>query len=192
MHPLVVMDGASAPVPDDAEPAVPPQQEWAAAAEAGLAQRTAAAADEGEAADVVPVSKVQISPALLQSLIDAARAGFPNEACGIVAGDRPARDGGKATAFHALRNAAESPYRYLIDPEEQLRVTLAIDDAEEAVWGIFHSHVGSTAEPSATDVGLAQYPDALYLICSLAGEVPVVRAWSIRNGTVREVALSVG
>ena len=45
--------------------------------------------------------------------------------------------------------------------------------------------------PSATDVGLAYYPDSLYLICSLAEAAPVVRAWSIRNDTVLEVPLSV-
>jgi proteasome lid subunit RPN8/RPN11 len=186
------MDGASAPVPDDAEAAVPPQQDWAAAAASGRAQRLVVSKDEGAATDVVPGNDVLIPPVLLQSLIDAARAGLPDEACGIVAGDRPAREGGTPTAFHALRNAAESPYRYLVDPEEQLRVTLAIDDADEAVWGIFHSHVASAAEPSATDVGLAQYPDALYLICSLAGDLPVVRAWSIRDGAVLEAAITVG
>ncbi len=69
---------------------------------------------------------------------------------------------------------------------------LAIDDADEAVWGIFHSHVASPAAPSATDVGLAFYPDSLYLICSLAAEVPVVRAWWIVDGQPSEVSLTVG
>jgi proteasome lid subunit RPN8/RPN11 len=186
------MDGASAPVPDDAEATVPPQSDWAAAAEAGMAQRLAASGDAGHPGDVVAVTTAPMPPEVLQQLIDAGRSGFPNEACGIVAGDRSAAEGGRPTTFHPLRNAAESPYRFLIDPEEQLRAVLAIDDADQVVWGIFHSHVSSPAEPSSTDVGLAQYPDALYLICSLAGDVPVVRAWSIRFGAVREVALRVG
>ena len=62
-----------------------------------------------------------------------------------------------------MRNAAASPYRYLMDPDEQLRVLLEIDDADEVVWAIVHSHVASPPRPSATDVGLATYPDALYL-----------------------------
>ena len=32
-------------------------------------------------------------------------------------------------------------------------------------------------------------PDALYLICSLATEPPVVRAWHIRDGAVAEIVL---
>ena len=66
---------------------------------------------------------------------------------------------------------------------------LDIDDAGEEVWGIVHSHVASPAIPSDTDIGLAGWPDALYLICSLAVDPPVVRAWSIRDGSVSEVAL---
>jgi proteasome lid subunit RPN8/RPN11 len=88
-----------------------------------------------------------------------------------------------------MRNAAASPYRYLMDPAEQLRVMLEIDDADEVVWAIVHSHVASAAVPSATDVGLAAYPDALYVLCSFASEPPDVRAWTIVDGAVDEVAL---
>jgi proteasome lid subunit RPN8/RPN11 len=115
----------------------------------------------------------------------------PNEACGLLAGDRPASAGGAATRFLPLRNAAESPYRYLIDPQEQLRAMLDLDDRDEVVWGIFHSHVASPAEPSVTDLGLAFYPDSLYLICSLAEEAPHVRAWTLAGGQATEVELRV-
>jgi proteasome lid subunit RPN8/RPN11 len=139
-------------------------------------------------ADVV----ARLSPALHAELVGWARAGAPNEACGIVAGDRPAQDGGRALRFHQLTNAEASPYLYRIDPVEQLQTTLAIDDADEVIWGIFHSHVASAAEPSVTDIGLAFYPDALYLICSLAdaGD-PHVRAWTIRDDVATEVPVSV-
>ena len=113
----------------------------------------------------------------------------PNEACGLLVGERTAEDGGVASRFVGLPNAAASPYRYLIDPDEQLRVMLEIDDAGEVVWGIVHSHVASPAEPSATDIGLAAYPDAVYIICSFADEPPDVRGWTIREGVVGEVVL---
>jgi proteasome lid subunit RPN8/RPN11 len=129
--------------------------------------------------------------ALLQEIVDAARAGLPNEACGLLVAPAYAADRGVATRFVPLRNAAESPYRYMIDSEDLLKV-VEIEDGGEYVWGIFHSHVASAAEPSATDVGLAYYPDSLYLICSLADPAPVLRAWSIRDSTVLEVPLGVG
>ena len=130
--------------------------------------------------------------ALRDELVAWARAGYPNEACGILAGTRAHDEGGAPLAFHGLTNAAASPYRYLIDPQEQLRLMLALDDADQVAWGIFHSHVRSPAEPSPTDIGLAFYPDALYLLCSLADmDAPVVRAWRIRDGAVTEVPLEI-
>ncbi len=135
---------------------------------------------------------VRLPAALRDELVAWARAGYPNEACGIVAGDRAALGGGSPLRFHALANAAASPYRYLIEPGEQLQVMLAIDDADEVVWGIFHSHVRSPAEPSPTDIGLAFYPEALYLIASLEEmDAPDVRAWRIVGGDVTEVPLVV-
>jgi proteasome lid subunit RPN8/RPN11 len=112
-------------------------------------------------------------------------------------GDRPAADGGRALRYEPTRNKASSPYRYEVDPADLLRLTIETDDADEVFWGIVHSHTHSPAVPSTTDVGLAFYPDSLYLLVSLAdseadratGE-PSVRAWRILDGAVEEVALS--
>jgi proteasome lid subunit RPN8/RPN11 len=58
-----------------------------------------------------------------------------------------------------------------------------------------HSHVASPAVPSVTDTSVAGYPDALYLLVSLApsqaapdGE-PGIRAWWILNREATEVGL---
>ena len=141
--------------------------------------------------DAAPVV-ARIPAALVDELIAWARAGYPNEACGIIAGDAFAADGGQATRFVGTANAERSPYRYRIEAEEQLRVFTEIEDAGEEIWGIYHSHVRSPAVPSPTDVGLAFYPGSLYLICSLSDpDAPHVRAWTIEGGEVNEVALAV-
>ena len=136
--------------------------------------------------------------AIRDALVAHARAEYPNEACGLVAGTAPAGEGGAPTRWHPTRNRAASPLRYEIHPDDLLRVSLAIDDADEVTWGIVHSHVRSAARPSSTDVGLALYPDALYLLVSLAADEadPVtgaasVRAWRIVDGATFEVALDV-
>ncbi len=134
---------------------------------------------------------------ILQSLIDHARAEYPNEACGVLIGDRPAAEGGRATRWEPCRNKAASPYRYEIHPDDLLRLTIATDDAGEAFWGIVHSHTHTPARPSPTDIGLALYPDALYILVSLADSeadaagIPSVRAWRIVDETVHEVELLV-
>jgi proteasome lid subunit RPN8/RPN11 len=136
-------------------------------------------------------AKASLPAALLQQLVDAARGGLPNEAVGLLAGDRSFADGGTPTRYVPLTNADQSPYRYSIDAQEQLREWLEIESRDEVVWGIVHSHVASPAVPSATDIELAYFPDSLYLICSLAAEMPVVRAWSITAGIGQEVSLVV-
>jgi len=144
-----------------------------------------------------PVSAA-IPATLVQELIDHARAGAPDEACGLIIGDGPAATGGRALRFEPTRNAAASPYRYEIHPDDLYRLTVATDDADEAFWGIVHSHTHTPAVPSPTDIGLAFYPDALYILVSLAEDeadpatgVPSVRAWRIVDGLVHEVALAI-
>jgi proteasome lid subunit RPN8/RPN11 len=139
-----------------------------------------------------------IPAAMVQALIDHARAGVPNEACGLIVGDRPAAAGGRALRWEPVRNAAASAYRYEIHPDDLYRLTVATDDADEVFWGIVHSHTHTPAVPSPTDVGLAFYPDALYILVSLAEDqadrgmgLPSVRAWRIVDGAVHEVALDV-
>jgi len=135
---------------------------------------------------------------IVQALIDHARAGYPNEACGLIVGDRPAADGGRVVRFEPTRNAAASPYRYEIHPDDLYRLTIATDDADEVFWGIVHSHTHTPAVPSPTDIGLALYPDALYVLVSLSDDEadlasgsPSVRAWRILDESVHEVAIDV-
>lgn len=141
---------------------------------------------------------VRLPRALADAIADQARAEYPNEACGIIAGSANPAAGGTALRYAPARNEAASPYRYSIHPDDAFRVIVGIDDADEAVWGIVHSHVRSPAVPSPTDIGLATFPDALYLLVSLSedeadaatGE-PSLRAWRIVGGATFEVDLEV-
>jgi [CysO sulfur-carrier protein]-S-L-cysteine hydrolase len=139
-----------------------------------------------------------IPATMVQALIDHARTAAPNEACGLIVGDRPAAAGGRALRFEATRNAAASPYRYEIHPDDLYRLTVTTDDADEVFWGIVHSHTHTPAVPSPTDLGLAFYPEALYILVSLAeaetnlvSGTPSVRAWRIVDGAIHEVSLDV-
>lgn len=128
---------------------------------------------------------------MVQALVGHARAEAPNEACGLILGTAPAASGGVAVRFEATRNAAASPYRYEIDSRDLLRLTLEADERDQVFWGIVHSHTHTPARPSPTDVGLAFYPDALYIVVSLAEPEPDVRAWRIADGEVHAVVLEV-
>jgi proteasome lid subunit RPN8/RPN11 len=134
--------------------------------------------------------------AIRDAIVAHARAEYPNEMCGLIIGDAPAAGGGRALRFEPTRNKAASPYRYEIHPDDLLRLTIATDDVDEVFWGIVHSHTHTPAVPSPTDVGLAFYPDALYLLVTLSDDeanpetgAPGIRAWRIVDGEVHEVRL---
>jgi proteasome lid subunit RPN8/RPN11 len=130
---------------------------------------------------------------LAELLLAHAQAELPNEACGLLSGT--GRDG-MATTYHPARNAEASPLRYSVHPDDLVRITFAIEDAGDDLVAIFHSHTRSPAVPSPTDLRAAMYPDAVYLLASLAdpsaGPDAALRAWRIRAGESSEVRLSIG
>ena len=93
--------------------------------------------------------------------------------------------------MHPTVNAAHSPLRYEIDGKDQIRIFDAMDEAGHDLGAIYHSHTRSDPIPSQTDINLAFYPDAVYLIVGVAGEADDVRAWTIKDGKVEQVELEV-
>jgi proteasome lid subunit RPN8/RPN11 len=121
-------------------------------------------------------------------MVSHARADHPDEACGVIAGpegaDRPER-------FIAMLNAERSPTFYRFDSGEQLRVWRAMDEADETPVVLYHSHTATEAYPSRTDIGLAQEPNAHYVLVSTRehgnNEGPVeFRSYRINDGEVTE------
>jgi proteasome lid subunit RPN8/RPN11 len=129
---------------------------------------------------------VRIARELHDQLIAHARAEAPNECCGMIA-----TADGRAVAVHPAENAAASPLRYEIEGRRQLEILTSIEDAGHELGAIYHSHTRTAPVPSQTDVNLAFYPDALYVIVGVAGEQPDVRAWRIVGGEVSEAELVV-
>lgn len=129
---------------------------------------------------------MRISRPLYDELVAHAVADAPNECCGMIA----SRDGEAVTVYRAT-NAAASPLRYEIDGAEQYRIQMAIDDAGLELGAIYHSHTRSEPYPSQTDINLAFYPEAIYVIVGVAAEEPEVRAYTIRDGQVAGAELDV-
>ena len=85
-----------------------------------------------------------IPPAMRDEIVAHARAGLPNEACGILAG----RDN-QAERFFPAESDEPSPFYYRIEARDQIRIMNEIDDAGLDLIGIYHSHVSSPAYPRA-------------------------------------------
>jgi proteasome lid subunit RPN8/RPN11 len=100
------------------------------------------------------------------------------------------RDGDAVRVYRAT-NAAASPLRYEIEGAEQYRIQMQIEDSGLELGAIYHSHTRTEPYPSQTDINLAFYPDALYVIVGLASDEPEVRAFTIREGQVADAQLEV-
>jgi len=130
---------------------------------------------------------MKLPRAYADEIIAHAREDAPNECCGIIAGN----DGHAAKLYRAI-NAEASPYRYNVDPKDLLRIHRDLDNNGWDVLGIYHSHTHTEGYPSPTDVRLAAWPEAHYLIVSLADEAnPVLRAFRILDGQVTEETIEI-
>lgn len=117
-----------------------------------------------------------------EEIIQHARSEAPNECCGLLAG----KDG-EILQLYRCDSAEKSPYRYCVDPKDQIRIMRELDDKGWELIGIYHSHTHTEAYPSKTDVELAFYPEALYFIVSLEKpEAPSIRAFRIVDGEINE------
>jgi proteasome lid subunit RPN8/RPN11 len=129
---------------------------------------------------------VRISADLYAELLAHGREEAPNECCGMIASED-----GTAVQVHRATNAAASPLRYEVDGRELLQITDEIENAGHELGAIYHSHTRSPPYPSQTDINLAFYPDSLYVILGLAGDEPELRAYTIRDGEVRDAEILV-
>jgi [CysO sulfur-carrier protein]-S-L-cysteine hydrolase len=127
---------------------------------------------------------VVIPAAVRDEIVAHARAGLPNEACGILAGTD-----GRVERFFPAEPDEPSPYYYRIESRDQIRIMNEIDEAGLDLVGIYHSHTSSPAFPSRTDAEQAFWPDAVYVIVSLRGPEADVRGYRIRDMEVTEEEL---
>jgi len=136
---------------------------------------------------------LQIYRDIRDAIIAHAKQDHPNEACGVVAGpegtDRPER-------FVPMLNAAASPTFYEFEPTDLLGLYREMDSRDEEPVVIYHSHTATEAYPSRTDIGLAQEPNAHYVLVSTRehGNSPgpvELRSYRIVDGEVTEEDVAV-
>jgi len=120
-----------------------------------------------------------------QEMLDYVEHSAPLESCGLLAGKN---DRVEKVLF--IRNQAQSPVRFVMDPYEQLKAFDWIESNQLDLLGIFHSHPGGPETASATDIAEAAY-EVVYLIWSRNQNRWQVRSFWIENGNATEVHLQI-
>ena len=132
-----------------------------------------------------------ISRAIVDQILQQARTEYPDEACGVILGpvgaDSPIR-------LKPMINAAHSPTFYEFDPKDLLALYREVDDKDEEIVVIYHSHTETEAYPSRTDIAYAGEPGAHYVLVSTREEIAPAtefRSYRIINGIVTEEPVTI-
>ena len=129
---------------------------------------------------------LEISRSFVNAILEQSRAEYPDEACGVILGP----DGsGKAVRIKPMVNAAHSPTFYEFDPKDLLALYREVDERDEEIVLIYHSHTDTEAYPSRTDIAYAGEPGAHYVLVSTRAEIAPeteFRSFRIIEGVVTE------
>jgi proteasome lid subunit RPN8/RPN11 len=136
---------------------------------------------------------LRLTHAQYETVISHCFDGFPDEACGLLAG--PFANGvatGTVSGAYPCSNADASARTYTVDPRDYLRATRDCEARGDEIIGVWHSHTHTDPYPSTTDVRQAVDPAWWYVIVSLKHGEPVLRAYLIRDGAIAETPVEVG
>jgi [CysO sulfur-carrier protein]-S-L-cysteine hydrolase len=130
---------------------------------------------------------VRVRAEILSEMLAHARREPHIECCGLLAG----RDG-VITAIFPATNSLSSATAYEIAPRELFELFRTLRDTGLTHLGQYHSHLSTENVPSPTDIELAGYPgQAYFIIAPRPGAPKPVRAFSIRDGAVKEIEIIV-
>lgn len=134
---------------------------------------------------------LEISRSFVDAIIAQSRAEYPDECCGVILG---ATGSGKTTRLKPMINAAHSPTFYEFDSKDLLALYREIDDNDEEIVVVYHSHTETEARPSRTDIAYASEPGAHYVLVSTREEIAPAtefRSFRIIDGIVSEEEVSI-
>ncbi len=129
------------------------------------------------------ISQLTLDQTQMDEMIRHVDANLPLEACGLLAGKN-----NQVEKVLFVRNQAQSPVRYVMDPYEQLQAFEWIESHALQLVGIFHSHPAGPETASATDIAEAAY-EVVHIIWSRLHGQWKARGFWLENGQVLEVAL---
>jgi proteasome lid subunit RPN8/RPN11 len=132
-----------------------------------------------------------VSRAHVDAIVEQSRTEYPDECCGVILGPIGK---GSPERLKPMINAAHSPTFYEFDPKDLLALYREVDDNDEEIVVIYHSHTETEAFPSRTDIAYAGEPGAHYVLVSSRKEIaPAIefRSFRIIDGVVTEEEVSI-
>ena len=118
---------------------------------------------------------------LYNDIVRQAQAELPNECCGVLAGHPEEGPVRRVLRRYPLVNAAASPRTFDSDPKSTFAAVKDMRGEGLEILAVYHSHPTSAPVPSRSDLEQNYSPDVMNLIVSLEADVPLMRAWWLRE-----------
>lgn len=129
----------------------------------------------------------QIPRKITTQLLHLAQISPDTEVCGLIG----SKNGLPVTCYPITNISNQPQQRFLLDEKQQITAMSQMRERGEHLFAIYHSHPTTPAQPSPTDLALAAYPEALYLIISLNTKgVLEMRGFKLMQNGFEETTLS--
>jgi proteasome lid subunit RPN8/RPN11 len=109
---------------------------------------------------------------------------LPEEACGLLAGFDS-----RVYEVISVTNDLHSPYRFRMNPDEQLAAMIHMEELGYQLLGIFHSHIHGPTVPSETDLRESMVPEVAFLIWSQSNKKWQCRAFRLMKDGPIEITI---
>jgi [CysO sulfur-carrier protein]-S-L-cysteine hydrolase len=131
------------------------------------------------------ISQLTLDQTQMDGMIRHVDENAPLEACGLLAGKND-----RVVKVILVRNQAQSPARFVMDPYEQLQAFEWIESQALELIGIFHSHPAGPETASPTDIAEAAYEVVHIILSGPTGQWRARGFW-IESGKAVDVTLQV-
>lgn len=134
------------------------------------------------------MSTVAIPRTLVNRILEQAQRSPEAEVCGLIAG----RQGQPLRCYPVANTDPRPEHHFLMEPHQQIAAMREMRERGEELFAIYHSHPDPPPLPSAEDLSQAAYPDALYLIVSLATKGTLqLRGFELKDGAMNAVDFAI-
>lgn len=115
----------------------------------------------------VPPERVMLSRWMYRHICRHLSECLPEEGCGLLA----AQPDGRVRRHFIVENMEHSPTRYRLNPQQQLRAMLWMENSPARQMIIYHSHPNGPDHLSETDLAECYYPTSLQMLFHRAAGV---------------------
>jgi proteasome lid subunit RPN8/RPN11 len=130
------------------------------------------------------LERIRLRKAQWHSMMEHVINCLPEEACGLLGGES-----GNVLSVRPVKNISGNSYRFRMDPGEQIKAMIDIEEKGHQIVAIYHSHPVGPEDPSEMDITEAAYPDAAYLIWYPSGEKWNCRAFVMQEEGFEEIPI---